>query len=189
MALNVVHYENFTWTEVADLPRDLPMVLPLGDGFDFQVIADQLATGNFCILPALPYGWRGSLVDVGETLLQRVVAGILSAPHDDGFTRLIVLHDGEENLNMLGVHHLRVARTHSTSQSELHVSPERVIMISTGHVEQHGYHLPMNTDNVIIHAITNGVVKSIPDEAEMLPILPYGGLFNICVTRGNLFGD
>jgi creatinine amidohydrolase len=56
----------------------------------------------------------------------------------------------------------------------LHTSPQRVILISTGHVEQHGYHLPMNTDNVIIEAITTGTVKAIPDNAAMLPILPYG---------------
>ena len=183
MALTVIHYEDLTWTEVAELPRDLPIVLPLGTGYDLQAVADALATDTFCILPPLPYGWQGSLIDVGEALLQRVIAGILSAPHDDGFTRLIVIHDGNEDLNMLGVHHLRVPRS-SPPEPQLQVSPERVILISTGHVEQHGYHLPMNTDNVIIHAITEGIVKIIPDEAEMLPILPYG----VSTHRSEFFG-
>lgn len=26
----IIHYDELTWPEVADLPRDLPMVVPLG---------------------------------------------------------------------------------------------------------------------------------------------------------------
>ncbi len=184
MSLNIIHYENMTWTEVADLPRHLPMVLPLGDGYAFEDIATALDTDTLIILPALPYGWRGSVVDVGIDLLRRVVEGILSAPHDDGFTRLIVVHGGHENLNMLGVHQLRIPRAGIIPIPPLQATPERVILISTGHIEQHGYHLPMNTDNIIISAITEGVVEAIPYEAEMLPILPYG----VSTHRNEFFG-
>lgn len=183
MGLTVITYENLTWKAVEALPRDMPLVLPLGNGYAHDTIADALGTGSFCILPPLPYGWRGSLVDVGEALLRRMVAGILSAPHDDGFTHLVVVHDGDEDLNMLGVHHLRISPA-KVSVGQLHATPQRVVLISTGHIEQHGYHLPMNTDNVIISAITEGVVASIPDEAEMLPILPYG----VSTHRHEFFG-
>lgn len=182
--MNVIHYENLTWTEVEQLPRHLPMVMTLGEGYDFDDIGQALDTDDMIILPAFPYGWRGSVVNVGEELLRRVIGGVFSAPHDDGFTRLVVVHDGDENLNMLGVHHLWIARKEIPALPELHVSPERVILISTGHIEQHGYHLPMNTDNVIISAVTEGVVAQIPDEAEMLPILPYG----VSTHRSEFFG-
>jgi creatinine amidohydrolase len=174
MPLNVIQYENLTWTEVAQLPRHLPLVLPLGNAYSHTDIAAAIAVETFGILPPLPYGWRGSLVDVGEEMLRRVVGGIFSAMHDEGFTRLIVVHGGVENLDMLGIHQVRIPTLHQPTTPLLSISPERVLLISTGHVEQHGYHLPMNTDNVIIDAITRGTVAAIPDRAEMLPTLPYG---------------
>ncbi len=172
--MNVIHYENLTWPDVAKLARDLPIVLPLGDDYAPDEIARALDVETVVILPALPYGWKDSPVDVGEEMLRRVVGGILSAMHDEGFSRLIVVHNGDEALDMLSVHHLRTGRYMQHSVSPLVMSPERVILISTGHVEQHGYHLPMNTDTVIIEAITAGTVQAVPDKAEMLPILPYG---------------
>lgn len=184
MNLDIIHYENMTWTEVADLPRHLPMILPLGDGYAPEDIAAALDTDKIIILPALPYGWHESVIDVGLDLLRRIVSGILSAPHDDGFTHLVVVHDGDEDLNMLGVHHLRIPRVDMMSMSPLQATPKRVVLISTGHIEQHGYHLPMNTDNIIISALTEGIVTSIPDEAEMLPILPYG----VSTHRNEFFG-
>jgi creatinine amidohydrolase len=171
---SVTLYENLTWPDVAKLPRDLPLILPLGDGYDGKHIADALALDHVCMLPALPYGRLGSVVPVGEELLRRVVGGIFSGPHEEGFTRLIVVHAGEENLDMLGVHHLRIEPAAPQPRPSLAADPKRVILISTGHTEQHGFHLPMNTDTVIIGAITQGVIDAIPDEAEMLPILPYG---------------
>jgi creatinine amidohydrolase len=173
--MNVIQYENLIWTEIPKLPRDLPLVLPLGEGcYPHEDIAQAIEAETFAILPALPYGWKNSLVDVGEEMLRRVVAGIFSAMHDEGFTRLIVVHNGEENLHIFGIHHLRTPQRNRITKPTIAASPERVILISTGHIEQHGYHLPMNTDNVIIEAITTGTARAIPDNAEMLPVLPYG---------------
>ncbi len=170
----VTHYESLTWPDVAKLPRDLPLVLPLGEGYDGEQIAEALAVDQVCMLPALPYGWAGSIVPVREELLRRVVGGIFSGPHEEGFTRLIVVHAGEENLDMLGVHQLRIEPAAPHLSPSIAADPQRVILISTGHTEQHGFHLPMNTDTVIIRAITQGVIDAIPGEAEMLPVLPYG---------------
>lgn len=171
--MGVILYENLTWTEVAALPRDLPLVLPLGDGFVVEAIERALGVAEWCLLPALPYGWAGSIVNVGEEMLRRVVAGILSAPQEEGFTRLIVLHDGDENLDLSGVQNIQLKRN-AANMPVIEATPQRVVLISTGHTEQHGYHLPMNTDTVIIGAITEGVVRAIPERAEMLPVLPYG---------------
>ncbi len=171
---SVICYEDLTWPDVPKLPRDLPMVLPLGEGYDPQAVAAALGADTICWLPALPYGWAGSAVDVGADMLRRVVAGVFSALHDEGFTHLVAAHGGAENLDMLGVHHLRLAPANPPPAARVAATPQRVILISTGHTEQHGFHLPMCVDTVIIDTITRGVVAWIPGEAEMLPTLPYG---------------
>ncbi|MEO8607037.1 MAG: creatininase family protein [Chloroflexota bacterium] len=194
--LHIVRYENLTWPEIAALPRDLPLVLPLGEGYTTEVIANALESENFCLLPWLPYGWKGSVLPVNEEMLRRVIAGIFSGPQEEGFTKLFVIHDGAENLESASIRQMkleRIPRTNFTLPSS--AKPGRVILIPCGHTEQHGYHLPMNTDTVIIGAIAEGIVKAIPDEAEMLPTLPYGvsmhrqafaGTFNM---GGRVFED
>lgn len=169
----VTVYDELTWPEVAALPRDLPLVLPLGEGYEHEAIAAAVGAEHFCILPALPYGWEGSIAAVGEEMLRRVVSGIFSGPQEERFSRLYVAHGGVENLEIPGIIQLRLQQTHAAAQS-LFATPQRVILIPCGHTEQHGYHLPVNTDTVIIGAIAEGVVAAIPDEAEMLPALPYG---------------
>ena len=55
------HYEVLTWPEVAALPRDTPLVLPLGSGYDLELLSEQLGQPErFGLLPALPFGWHGS---------------------------------------------------------------------------------------------------------------------------------
>jgi creatinine amidohydrolase len=170
----IIHYKDLTWPEVAALPRDLPLVLPLGEGYDPERIAAALGAGDLCMLPALPYGWAGSAVDVGEGLLRRVVEGLFSGPQEERFSRLVVVHQGEEDLSLPGVRHLRVEPSFPQPPVQIEAGLERVILIPSGHTEQHGYHLPMDTDTVIIGAIAEGVVRAIPDRAESLPVLPYG---------------
>jgi creatinine amidohydrolase len=173
---SIIRFEELTWPEVAALPRNLPLILPLGEGFDARQMAGQVAAAldadPVALLPALPYGWAGSAVTVEPDLLRRVIAGLLSGPREDGFTRLIVAHGGEADLP--GVHSLRLDRAASPAPDPIRASPERVILIPCGHTEQHGYHLPLNTDTVIIDAIARAVVEAIPGEAERLPTLPYG---------------
>lgn len=170
----VTHYEDLTFPEVADLPRDLPLVLPLGDGYDMDAIASAVGVNRFCLLPGLPYGWQGSPLAVSPAMLQCVVDRIFDAPREEGFTRLIAIHAGDEDVQAPGVQQIRLPRPHAAPEPLPHASPERVILIPCGHTEQHGFHLPMNTDTVIIGAIARAVVEAIPGEAEMLPTLPYG---------------
>ena len=169
----IIHYDELTWPEVADLPRDLPMLLPLGDGYDIEAVVADLSAEQICLLPPLPYGWQGSLLPVSEDMLRRVVSGIFSGLREQEFIRLFTLHNGTENLNTLGIRQLRGAY-HEHEVVTLYASPQRVILIPCGHTEQHGYHLPLNTDTVIIDAIASGTVQTISEEAEMLPALPYG---------------
>jgi len=191
----ITRYDDLTWPEIAALPRDLPLVLPLGDGYPADDIAETIGSNTFCLLPALPYGWEGSVVAVSQPMLQRVVAGILSGPAEEGFTRLVVLHSGVEDVEAHGLTQVRLDRTPTTPERPPQATPERVILVPCGHTEQHGYHLPMSTDTIIIDAIARGVVAAIPDAAEMLPTLPYGvsmyrrafaGTFNM---GGRVFED
>lgn len=190
----IIRFEELTWPEVAALPRDLPLVLPLGEGYAPAAIAAALGAETFALLPALPYGWAGSAISVEPDLLRRVVAGIFSGPAEDGFSRLIAVHSGTEALAAPGIEHLRLDRP-VRAEAGIDASPQRVILIPCGHTEQHGYHLPLNTDTVIIDAIARGVVAAIPEEAAMLPTLPYGvsthrasfaGTFNM---GGRVFED
>ena len=62
------HYEDLTWPEVADLPRDVPLVLPLDSSFDPEKVAAQLGNPlRLGILPSFPFGWRGSGLAVAKS--------------------------------------------------------------------------------------------------------------------------
>jgi len=50
-------YDELTWQEAAELPRDTPLVIPLGSGYEIERIADQLShPDKIGLLPAIPYG-------------------------------------------------------------------------------------------------------------------------------------
>ncbi|MEK6587537.1 MAG: hypothetical protein AABY97_01685, partial [Chloroflexota bacterium] len=57
-----LNYGELTWPEVAALPRQTPLVLPLGSGYNHRQVAETLGEPSVCWLPAVPYGWRGSLL-------------------------------------------------------------------------------------------------------------------------------
>ena len=55
------HYDDLTWPEVAELPRDVPLALPLGSSFNLERVATHLShPQRLGILPSIPFGWRGS---------------------------------------------------------------------------------------------------------------------------------
>jgi len=54
-------YEELTWQEVEALPRDCPLVIPLGEGYPVERLSSALGDPpQFGLLPIIPYGWRGS---------------------------------------------------------------------------------------------------------------------------------
>lgn len=170
-----IYYDDLTWPEVIDLPRDILLVLPLGNGYSAENISAALNTETLCILPPLPYGWSDSIAPVSEPMLLRVITGIFSGLLEQGFTRGCVVHNGTENLESPSVGQIQLERAPGTSHpTPLHATPQRVILIPCGHTEQHGYHLPLSVDTIIIGAIAQITADNIPDEAETLPPLPYG---------------
>lgn len=50
----------------------------------------------------------------------------------------------------------------------------RVVLIPVGSIEDHGPHLPLNTDNVIVEAVCFEVARRVPEEIVSLPVLPVG---------------
>ena len=167
-------YDDLTWPEVADLPRDIPLVLPLGSGYDFERIAAQLShPERLGILPSIPFGWRGSGLAVAEPLLAAYVRNLLDSLRDDGFTRVYaVTPQGID----LGLGESAVYVKNNTQNVSLPDDSQRgkVILIPIGHTEQHGFHLPLSVDTIIIEAIANGTAGKVPEQAYTLPVMPYG---------------
>jgi creatinine amidohydrolase len=49
-----------------------------------------------------------------------------------------------------------------------------VILIPIGHTEQHGYHLPLSVDTIIIDSIAKGTAARVPTRTWAMPVMPYG---------------
>jgi len=173
-------YENLTWPEIADLPRATPLVIPLGD-FSPEKIHKYLAQAlgvPDCVglLPAIPYGWSASGLAVPEAVLAAFVNNLLDSLVDDGFNHVFALtpqdvHLGAGNRQLV----LPVKPRLFTHRLLLPDSArDQVILIPVGHTEQHAYHLPLNTDTLIIEAVAAGTATAAPTQAWSLPVMPYG---------------
>jgi len=170
-------YEELTWPEVADLPCDTPLVIPLGTGYPLEQVAKDLEHPS-CIglLPPIPFGWLGSGLAVPETILSRLIVNLLNGLRDDGFTRVCALTPRGTDPH-LGADCISLSYpSQSTSGESIPADNlrSRVVILPIGHTEQHGHHLPLSTDTLIIDAIGRGVQTSAPDLAITLPAFPYG---------------
>jgi creatinine amidohydrolase len=169
----IIQYENLTWPEVAALPRDLPLVIPLGSGFDLGLLTKDLAQPpRLGLLPAIPYGWAGSLLDVPHALLAAYASNLLHSLRQDGFTDVHLLASARLDLGLGESMIVQSLASASAHLSEAEAS--KVVIIPIGHTEQHGLHLPLNTDTLIIDAIAQGTAAGAASEALALPVMPYG---------------
>ncbi len=170
-------YDEMSWPEVEALPRTTPLIIPLGDGHDLERLVDCLGMPERVgLLPSIPFGWRGSGLAVAEGLLTAVLQNLLDSLREDGFTRVYVLTPQDMNLG-LGASAIVLPHRTQFQTAERLPAPEdnsKVVVIPIGHTEQHGYHLPLSTDNLIIGAIGKGVETAVPDLAVSLPVFPYG---------------
>ena len=170
-------YDELTWPEVAALRRDTPLVIPLGADYNLprlaEALGDPAAVG---LLPPIPYGFSGSGLETAAAPFAQMVSNLLDSLQDDGFSRVYALHpQGLE----LGLGPRGLAQWHA---SQLRAAPplpddadrDKCILIPIGHTEQHGYHLPLATDTLIIEAIGQGTAAAVPDMAVCLPPFPYG---------------
>ncbi len=167
-------FDELTYPEVSDLPRNVPLVLPLGGGYNLQALASALGNpARVGLLPALPFGWRGSGLETPHGIFSGVVRNLLAGMREDGFTRVTALAASPTLLES------DIPRTILPS-SELPApipavsDRDKVVLIPIGHTEQHALHSPLCTDTVIIEAICAGAAKAAPAECASLPVFPYG---------------
>ncbi|HSN75420.1 MAG TPA: creatininase family protein [Anaerolineae bacterium] len=180
--MKTIPYADLTWPEVANLSRSLPMLIPLGLGeYDLELAAARLGADQVCLLPAIPYGFRRVDDDpldslaVRQGLWRRVLAGAAKELSAQGFQRIAVLNGhGDQGLASGGAHMLDVPCQPWPSPPWPADLAQRTVVISTGHTEQHGYHLPLSTDTLIVQAIADGLAARAPTEVCCLPAWPYG---------------
>ena len=171
-------YETLTWPEVDHLPRNTPLILPLGSGYPLDRLASTFGyPEQIGMLPAFPFGWRGSGLHVAEHLLGAYLSNLVGSLRDDGFHQVFVLTpQGLE----LGLGSSQIALPTSPQNQLLpdalppDTEKDKVILIPVGHTEQHAFHLPMSTDTLIIEAIAQGTTSASNSLAFTLPVMPYG---------------
>ncbi len=172
------HYDELTWPEVADLSRDTPLVLPLGSGYDLDRLPNQLSDPlRVGLLPTFPFGWRGSGLELPDTEMNTYLTNLIVSLRDDGFTRVYVLTP-QDTLRLSNSEFQITQFNPSQKQTALPLPSAfergKVVLIPIGHTEQHGFHLPLSVDTIIIEAIANGTVEKAPTRAYTLPAIPYG---------------
>jgi creatinine amidohydrolase/Fe(II)-dependent formamide hydrolase-like protein len=179
----VVSYAELSWTQVAELPRDIPLLIPLGqEDYDFDEATRTLEAETLVSLPAIPYGFPrgddhplGSLA-VGQGLLRRVLLGVQRELRAQGFECIFYLdaHGIGRRLSDQRLRFLAATSRAARASRWPEDLARRVIVVSTGHTEQHGLHLPVGTDSLIAEAITRGMADAAPSEVLCLPTWPFG---------------
>lgn len=160
------------------MPRGAPLVLPLGSGYDMKRLEEALShPQQIGLLPAFPFGWRGSGLEIPETVLGTYLNNLILSLRDDGFTRVYIL-SLQDTLCLID-QEFQITRLHQSQKQTAPLLPAdsekgKVILIPIGHTEQHGLHLPLCVDTVIIEAISKGTADKIPAKAYTLPVMPYG---------------
>src|SRR5512145_2338621 len=171
-------FDDLTWPEVAALPRDLPLVLPLGTGYPEPVLEKALAfPTRIGWLPVFPFGWPGSGLELPAPTLVAYLKNLLDSLREDGFTRVYALTPPGIDLGLAGSQlHVNPDQAQDSPGLALHPQAElnKVILMPIGHTEQHSLHLPLSVDTMIIEAIANGAAQSAPDIGYALPVMPYG---------------
>lgn len=170
--MSIFSFDELTWPEVSSLPRDLPLVLPLGGGYDLSQLPPALESDEIGLLPCLPYGWTGSGLEVAERLFSELVGSLVSNLLEDGFTRPYLLMPESEPVHGFPTVTLPCVQPagHFPPESER----EKVVLLPIGHTEQHGYHSPLSTDTLIIDAVAQGTARAARQDAVCLPVYPYG---------------
>jgi creatinine amidohydrolase len=190
----VFRFDELTWPEVAALPRETELVLPLGRTPEPEIISRMLkGTQSIGILPAIPFGWAGSGLEVREQVFVALIHNLLGNLLEDGFSSVHVLALPGLDLGK-GIPTLEVPGNEGTPLIQLG-ERDKVVILPIGHTEQHGYHAPLSTDTLIIEAIAKGTAATVPEQAFSLPVFPYGvsthrrsfpGTFNV---GGRAFED
>jgi creatinine amidohydrolase len=180
--MELINYSDLTYPEVARLPRQWPLVIPLGlGGYDFAWLARELQTEHLVCLPAVPYGFQPSdgsafgRLAVEVDLFRRVMRGIRSELAAQDFQKVYFIGSREDaQLKAEGVDFLVCPYEDADDLQWPGDLSARVVVVSTGHTEQHGYHLPLSTDSLIVQALAGNLTDAAAQEVFCLPVWPYG---------------
>jgi len=166
-------FDELTWPEVQALPRHTPLIIPLGFGYHLERLAESMQNpSRVGLLPALPFGWHGSSLPLPAPVAASYLNNLLNSLRDDGFTHVCALTPQGTDLVLGDACIIQSVAPQKPLFSDQ--DREKVIVMPIGHTEQHGYHLPLSTDTLIINAITQGIAAAVPDQALALPVMPYG---------------
>lgn len=186
---NFFNFDELTWDEVANLPRDTPLVLPLGSGYDTAQLQEQLSGPERCgLLPPFPFGWRNSGIEIPEKVFMPYIINLLDSLRDDGFTNVYCLapQGFDPQSSVISIQSsVFLRQSHPSLYEQPKFIPpdserDKVILIPIGHTEQHGFHLPLSVDTIIIDAIAKGTVAfgdkspNLATRSFTLPVMPYG---------------
>ncbi len=178
---DIIRYENLTFPEVDALPRDMPIVIPLGEMADADLIKrvqrqtqSVFTFDQVCVFPAVPFGFEGSVLAVERKLFKRVIDSLVASIEEDGFTDVRVIKHPSTARRAHAERNEVQSKHARCSAQDTNELADRVALIATGHTEQHAFHLPLNTDTLIIDAIARGVEAKLPDTIFRLPTFPYG---------------
>lgn len=174
---NFFSFETLTWPEVKSLPRATPLIIPLGSGYPIETLSETLGNPHSLgILPEFPFGWTSSSLKVSENLLSAYLSNLIESLREDGFIRIFALCPPDQSLQL--DESLIVLPKQPSSQPPPPLPPDgdqnKVVIVPIGHTEQHGHHLPLATDTLIVKAICEEIIQKIPTQATMLPVMPYG---------------
>lgn len=180
--MKLIQYDELTWLEVAALPRDIPLVVPIGlDKYEFNQLAGDLKVERLVILPPIPYGFHqqeGNLLSnmaVRPGLFRRVMFGIQHELKTQGFKHIVFgCTKSLSSIKTKGLNIVPINKYLPSRDPFLANLKGRVVIISTGHTEQHGHHLPLSTDTLIVEALAAQLQNRIPDRVACLPVWPFG---------------
>jgi hypothetical protein len=103
MTTPLFQYDELTWPEVAALPRQTPLILPLGSGQDLDNVPTMLQTIQLIgLLPGIPFGWAGSMLEVRLQVFSALLHNLVGNLLEDGFTSVHVL--APAGLDFSGIH-------------------------------------------------------------------------------------
>lgn len=180
--MSVLLYAELSWPQIAALPRDLELLVPLG--LDEEQSRSIAGAGwrEAVILPAVPYGFSSPEDDVSgpfrlpRALMRRVLLAIRRSLQAQGFTQVRFLDaaGAEAQLADSTLTFTPVAVRHAARFTWPPGLDQRVVLVSTGHTEQHGFHLPSGVDTMIAEAIATSVAAQANEQVVCLPTWPYG---------------
>ena len=170
-------YDGLTWPEIAELPRNTPLLIPVGVVPDLTELAKELGNPpRIGVLPPVPFGWPGSGLVIRPGAFGDHLENLLQSMREDGFTRVhaVVAAESGSELDIVSKITLQNGATPATHPLPPDSERRKVILIPIGHTEQHALHLPLCTDTVIIDAIARGTQAAASDLCHSLPVMPYG---------------